>query len=292
MTQAAAPTAWHLLHTPDVGLTVVRPDVPRAAVVYSVPHSGRYYPDSFIAQARPSGSALRASEDAFVDEMVGLSPELGVFGVAGRYARAFCDVNRNPMELDARLIRGELPKAALSLSARVKAGFGVIARRIASDQDIYRQPLDMAEVDRRIDLIHRPYHWALRTLIDEARRISTPVRLIDWHSMPSSALGHPSVTGPRPDIVLGNLHGESCSEGFTRQVKSILEKEGLRVGLNKPFAGGYIVEHYGKPAGGLDALQIEINRAIYMNEATLEPHSGLSELKTIFRALTATLSEG
>ncbi len=285
------PTAWHLLHTPDAGLTVVRPPEPRAALVYSLPHSGRYYPDSFIAEARQSGSALRASEDAFVDDMIGLSPELGIFGVACRYARAFCDVNRNPLELDARLIRGELPKAALSLSARVKAGFGVIARRIAADQDIYRHPLDMAEVERRINLIHRPYHRALRTLLDEAGRIDTPVRLIDWHSMPSSALGHPSVTGPRPDIVLGNLHGESCSEAFTRRIKGILEKEGLRVGLNKPFAGGYIVEHYGKPGGGVDALQIEINRAIYMNEATLEPHSGLTELKAIFAVLTRALSE-
>ena len=281
-----APTAWHLLHSPETGLDVVRPQVAAQALVYSIPHSGRYYPDSFVAEARQSGTALRASEDAFVDEMVGLTPQLGVYGLACRYARAFCDVNRNPLELDARLIRGELPKAALSLSARVKAGFGVIARRIAADQDIYRQPLDMVEVERRIALIHRPYHQTLKGLIAEAAEAesagSRPVRLIDWHSMPSSALGHPSVSGPRPDIVLGNLHGESCSDVFTRKVKSVLEKAGLRVGLNRPFAGGYIVEHYGEPGKGVDALQVEINRAIYMNEATLEPHIGLSaDLKTL-----------
>lgn len=292
---SAVPTPWHLVHTPEKGLDVVRPQDAGAHVVYSLPHSGRYYPDSFIAQARQSGRALRASEDAFVDDMVGLSSELGVFGIACRYARAFCDVNRNPLELDARLIRGELPSAALSLSARVKAGFGVVARRIAADQDIYRQPLDMEEVERRIALVHRPYHWALGKLIREAGEHGQPVQLIDWHSMPSTALGQ--IAGAKPDIVLGNLHGESCSEGLTRKVKGLLEKEGLRVGLNRPFAGGYIVEHYGHPAGlsiggasvRVEALQIEINRAIYMDEASMEPHSGLGELKAIFAALTREL---
>lgn len=292
---SAVPTPWHLVHTPEKGLDIVRPQGAAAAVIYSLPHSGRYYPDSFIAQARQSGRALRASEDAFVDEMVGLSPDLGVFGIACRYARAFCDVNRNPLELDARLIRGELPKAALSLSARVKAGFGVVARRIAADQDIYRQPLDMEEVERRIELVHRPYHRALGKLIVEAAAHGQPVRLIDWHSMPSSSLGQ--ISGPRPDIVLGNMHGESCSEALTRRIRILLEKKGLRVGLNRPFAGGYIVEHYGRPAGlpvgsttiRVEALQIEINRAIYMDEAALEPHSGLKDLKAVFKALTEAL---
>lgn len=292
---SAVPTPWHLVHTPEKGLDIVRPHGAAAAVVYSLPHSGRYYPDSFVAQARQSGKGLRASEDAFVDDMVGLSPDLGVFGIACRYARAFCDVNRNPLELDARLIRGELPKAALSLSARVKAGFGVVARRIAAGQDIYRQPLDMEEVQRRIDLVHRPYHRALGKLIVEAAAQGGPVRLIDWHSMPSSSLGQ--ISGPKPDIILGNLHGESCSEALTRKIKGVLEKQGLRVGLNRPFAGGYIIEHYGRPAGldiggtpaRVEAIQIEINRAIYMDEATMEPHSGLKDLQECFRVLTDTL---
>lgn len=286
-------TPWHKVHSPALGMEIVRPVVP-SSVVYSLPHSGRYYPDSFVAEARQSGAALRMSEDAFVDEMVGLTPDLGVYGLTCRYARAFCDVNRNPLELDARLIRGELPKAALSLSARVKAGFGVIARRLSADQDIYRQPLDMAEVNRRLELIHRPYHDALTGLLREAGRASKAI-LIDWHSMPSTALNHPSVAGAKPDIVLGTLHGESCSEDLARQVKGALEKAGLRVGLNKPFAGGYIVEHYGNPKGGpigrIDALQVEINRAIYMDEVSLERNAGFKTLKDVFRGLTTTLTQ-
>lgn len=281
------PRPWHLVHTADHAPVVMRPHE-ASRLVYSLPHSGRYYPESFIAEARQSPQGLRVSEDAFVDELVGITPDLGVYGLSSRYARAFCDVNRNALELDARLIRGELPKAALSLSARVKAGFGVIARRLSADEDIYRQPLDMAEVNRRLDLIHRPYHEALKGLLAEARRNGTAI-LIDWHSMPSAALNHFRSGEQKPDIVLGNRHGETCSETLVRRVRGVLEGAGLRVGLNKPFAGGYIVETYGRPAAGIEALQIEINRAIYMDEDLLRPHSGAVRLRTVFRTLTETL---
>lgn len=280
-----SPVPWYVVHRPEMACKVVRP-ASASRLVYSLPHSGRYYPDSFQAEARLSGSALRASEDAFVDDMLKMTPERGVHGLACGYARAFCDVNRNPLELDSRLIRGQLPKAALSLTARVKAGFGVIARRLSADQDIYRQPIDMDEVNRRLDLIHAPYHARLRELLSEAGR-GGRVTLIDWHSMPAAALA--GMSGAKPDVVLGNLHGQSCSEALVRRVTGVLEAGGLRVGLNKPFAGGYIIERYGRPGDGVEALQIEINRAIYMNEASLEPHEGLGRLRDIFRTLTDSL---
>ncbi len=287
----ASPTPWHLVHSEAEAFAVVRPRAP-SRVVYSLPHSGRYYPDSFIHQARLQGSALRASEDAFVDDMVPFSADAGVYGIACHYARAFCDVNRNALELDARLIRGDLPKAALGLSARVKAGYGVIARCLAANQDIYRQPLDMAEVNRRLDLIHRPYHDTLRGLLREAKRETGRAVLVDWHSMPSSALLHAGNAAARPDIVLGTLHGESASDELVRKVKAAFEAQGLRVGLNKPFAGGYIVEHYGRPDDGIEAIQVEINRALYMDEATLAPHDGLSRLRGVFAQVTTALTGG
>ena len=284
---APRPDPWHLVHTPDHAPVVVQPQE-GSRLVYSLPHSGRYYPESFLAEARQTPQGLRVSEDAFVDELVGVTPDLGVYGLTSRYARAFCDVNRNALELDARLIRGELPKAALSLSARVKAGFGVIARRLSAEEDIYSHPLDMMEVNRRLDLIYRPYHEALKRLLAQARRTG-PVILIDWHSMPSAALMHFRSGEMKPDIVLGNRYGETCSDGLVRQVRGVLEGAGLRVGLNKPFAGGYIVETYGRPAIGIEALQIEINRAIYMDEAMLRPHAGAERLRTVFRELTEKL---
>ncbi len=286
----SSPDPWYEVHDPRAALKIVRPGSGASRIVYSLPHSGRYYPDSFIAQSRQSPLGLRASEDAFVDELVGLTPQSGVFGVVSLYARAFCDVNRNALELDARLIRGELPKAALSLSARVKAGFGVIARRLSADQDIYTQPIDMAEVNRRLDLIYRPYHDTIRALIAEARR-SGPAVLIDWHSMPSAALSQFRAGEPKPDIVLGNRHGETCDEALVRTVTRHIEKAGLRVGLNKPFAGGYIVEQYGRPGGGVQALQIEVNRALYMDEARLELNAGAKALGEVFRGLTGVLTD-
>jgi N-formylglutamate amidohydrolase len=276
----------------DDAVTVIAPKTP-CGLVYSLPHSGRVYPDSFVAASRLSPEALRGSEDAWVDVLVA-SETQGVHAVIAHYARAFCDVNRHPLELDARLIRGDLPKSALSLSARVKAGYGVIARRLNADQDIYRQPLDMEEVNQRLDLIHRPYHENLLTVLLQAREAARQqgrnAILIDWHSMPGMALGYLG-EAPRPDIVLGDRHGVSCSPALTRHVKRFFEAKGLRVGLNKPFAGGYIVEHYGRPGAGMEALQIEIHRAIYMDEASLRLHDGAARLQEIFAALSASLRD-
>jgi N-formylglutamate amidohydrolase len=284
--EAASPQPWQFMHTPDAAVTVVA-GAHGSPLVYSLPHSGRIYPDSFIAASRLSPQALRGSEDAFVDQLV--DPEAqAVPAVIARYARAFCDVNRHPLELDARLIRGELPKSALSLSARVKAGYGVIARRLSADQDIYRQPLDMDEVNLRLELIHRPYHEALLTCLLKARAAARdqrrPALLIDWHSMPGAAMAYMGDSA-KPDIVLGDRHGLSCSPALTRHVRRYFEAQGLRVGLNKPFAGGYIVEHYGRPAAGLEALQIEIHRAIYMDEASLRLKDGAAHLKAVFTGL-------
>lgn len=288
---ALSPQPWQVMHTPADAVTVMTPAYP-CALVYSVPHSGRLYPPSFVAASRLSAEALRGSEDAFVDQLLAQAlPQ--VHGLVAHYARAFCDVNRHPLELDARLIRGELPKAALSLSARVKAGYGVIARRLSADQDIYRQPLDMEEVNLRLDLIHRPYHEALLTSLlrarEAARRMGRAAILIDWHSMPGAALNHLGAHTPKPDIVLGDRHGASCSPALTRFVRQFFEAQGLRVGLNKPFAGGYIVEHYGRPGAGMEALQIEIHRAIYMDEAGMRVHEGAAKLESVLLALTEAL---
>ena len=287
-----APQPWQAVHRPDAAVAATAPDAP-CALVYSLPHSGRIYPESFIAASRLSPEALRGSEDAWVDELVAPAAQ-GVHAVTAHYARAFCDVNRHPLELDARLIRGELPRSALSLSARVKAGYGVIARRLSADQDIYRQPLDMDEVNLRLDLIHRPYHEALLNALLRAREagraLGRAAILIDWHSMPGAALSYLG-EAPRPDIVLGDRHGASCSPGLTRHVKRFFEARGLRVGVNRPFAGGYIVEHYGRPAAGMEALQIEIHRAIYMDEASLRLHEGAARLKAAFAALTDDLRD-
>lgn len=259
-------------------------------VVFSFPHSGRYYPESFIQQARPKGIRLRQSEDAYIDEMAGFGPDLPVHGLRTHYPRAFIDVNRNPLELDRRLIRGDLPKGALSQSSRVRAGYGVVARCLSAEDDIYSGHLDMSEVQRRIELIHKPYHQALTQILSEARRVQGQALLIDCHSMPSASVMGVHGGGKAPDVVLGTLHGESCSPSLTRKVREHFEKAGLSVTMNKPFAGGYILEQYGRPADGVEAVQIEINRALYMDEATLEKHDGFDRLSDLLQALTTELN--
>jgi N-formylglutamate amidohydrolase len=283
------PLPWHIVHSPDKAWERIAPLKP-SRVVFSFPHSGRYYPDSFIEQARPKGIRLRQSEDAYIDDMAGFGPAMPVHGLRTHYPRAFIDVNRNPLELDRRLIRGELPKGALSQSSRVRAGYGVVARCLSAEDDIYSVPLDMDEVQRRIDLIHTPYHQTLTRMLADARRVNGCALLIDCHSMPSASVTGLNGEGKVPDVVLGTLHGESCSAALVRKVRERFETAGLTVAMNKPFAGGYILEQYGRPAQGIEAVQIEINRALYMEEATLERHEGFARLSALFKALSDDLN--
>ena len=260
--------------------------------VFAFPHSGRTYPDAFVAAARLNRVDLRATEDAFVDDLVGFDDGLGaredIWAIRANYARAFVDVNRHPRELDPRLIRGALPKGSLSETQKVRNGFGVVPRCLTPEAEIYRQPITLSDVTGRISTLHQPYHEQLQALIYEARQGRSGadgprVALIDWHSMPSSALKSLSALGKGADIVLGDLYGESCTAGLLDAVRRAFEAEGFKVSLNMPFAGGYTTQVYGKPDQGVEALQIEINRGLYMNEKTIEPGVGFEKVKQAVR---------
>lgn len=247
------------------------PQAAQFAFVFAFPHSGRTYPQAFREAARIAAADLRGTEDAFVDELMGFDEGLGmasIWAIRANYARAFVDVNRHPFELDPKLIRGALPKGALSQTQKVRNGFGVIPRCLTPGAEIYRAPITLDEAQSRINTLHRPYHDQLQALICEARRESGTrcVAVLDWHSMPSSALKTLNALGQGADIVLGDLYGESCSPELTAAVKLAFEMEGFRVALNMPFAGGYTTQAYGEPAAGVEVIQIEINRGLYMNE--------------------------
>lgn len=255
-------------------------------LVFAVPHSGRYLPPDFLKAARYDETTLRSTEDAFVDELIGFDALL-LPCIRARYGRAYVDVNRHPLELDPRLISDTLPRGTLSHSLRVKAGYGVIPRSLSGGRDIHLHPIRYGEAIRRLQTVHAPYHRALRQLIADIRSAHTQVRLIDWHSMPAS-----SVTQSGADIVLGDLFGESCQPALTQFVKKRLQDSGLKVALNQPFAGGYTLEHHAEPGKGIEALQIEINRALYMDEASLTPHQGFDRLQAILRKLINELKGG
>ena len=256
-------------------------------LVFASPHSGRHYPDDM--QPALAGLAIRRSEDAYVDELIAKTPELGATLITARLARAYIDVNREAFELDASMFADELPQFAQSRSARVAAGLGAIARVVAEGQEIYARKLTFAEAKKRIDDIHAPYHASLAQLIAQTHLAHGFAILIDWHSMPAAA----ARTGGRDsscDMVLGDRFGAACSSLVTRTVETELQAMGYRVARNTPYAGGFTTEHYGRPAQGTHALQIEINRGLYLDEADLTQTSGFSKLKANLERLTRALA--
>jgi N-formylglutamate amidohydrolase len=257
--------------------------------VFASPHSGRIYPARLMAASHLDARAIRQSEDAFVDDLIAAAPGHGVTVVAACLARAWLDLNRDPWELDPGMFEDELPAFAHRVTARVAAGLGAIARIVCEGQEIYSRKLTFAEAQSRVDRVHRPYHAALAALVAETRARHGVAVLIDWHSMPSAATGQ-SGGGPGCDIVLGDRFGAAASPAVSRRVERELRELGYRVVRNAPYAGGYTTETYGRPGAGVHALQIEVNRALYLDETTLRPNGGYAALKSDLDRLAASLA--
>jgi N-formylglutamate amidohydrolase len=270
--------------------TVARPEVLKVPLVFNSPHSGRVYPKAFLAASRLNPLALRRSEDAYVEELFGFVMELGAPLLHAHFPRAYLDLNREPYELDPVLFRDGLPHYANTQSVRVVGGLGTIARIVSESDEIYREPLSVNAALERINRLYAPYHETLSSLLDEAKRNFGFSVLIDCHSMPSNPIAEQG--GVRPDFVLGDRFGTSCSCELTRLAAGQLKAQGYAVALNKPYAGGYITEHYGRPHKGQHALQIEINRALYMDEISFEKTSGFERLRDDLESMVRTLIAG
>ncbi|HEY2052170.1 MAG TPA: N-formylglutamate amidohydrolase [Caulobacteraceae bacterium] len=257
-------------------------------LVFASPHSGRVYPPSLMAASHLGANDLRRSEDAFVDDLVAGAPGRGIPLIVARFARAWLDLNREPWELDPGMFEDELPAFARGRTARVAAGLGAIARVVCEGVEIYRRKLTFAEAASRVEGVHRPYHEALAGLLAQTRQVHGLAVLIDWHSMPSLAAGQ---AGGGCDIVLGDRFGAAASPAVARRVEQELKALGYSVARNTPYAGGYTTETYGRPARQVHALQIEVNRALYLDEGTLEPTDGYEPLKADLERLTAALAQ-
>ena len=250
---------------------ILAPDRQSAPAVLASPHSGSNYPPEFVAGAQLKFPGLRRSEDCYVDELFGAAPRKGLPLVRALFPRVFIDPNREPFELDPDMFEDMLPSHVNTGSARVAAGFGTIARVVANGEPIYSRRLTFAEARQRIDNYYRPYHEALRQTITETKVKFGQCLLIDCHSMPS--IGGPTESdagNSRVDIVLGDCHGTSCAPQVTAQIEAAFRDLGYRVARNSPYSGGFTTQHYGKTEAGLHALQIEINRALYVVETTME----------------------
>lgn len=243
------------------------PFTPLTPLVFASPHSGDVYPEDLKAREDLITSSLRSAEDVMMDVMAAAGPELGIPLIAGRLGRAYVDLNRDPAELDPRLILD----APENVSPRVSAGFGVIPRLTGDGHAIRSAPLTLAEAKERLDQVHRPYHEALSTLMHKARDRFGYALLIDWHSMPSRAVNDPRLSVRGADVVLGDRHGASCAPETTRLLRAQFERSGWRVNLNRPYAGGWSTQVWGRPHDGFHAVQVELNRALYLDEATLKP---------------------
>jgi N-formylglutamate amidohydrolase len=262
---------------------------PPTPLVFASPHSGRLYPEDMMSAAALDAVSIRRSEDALVDDLIAAAPEFGATVLTASYARAYIDLNREPFELDPAMFVDELPEFARARTARVAAGLGAIARVVSEGQEIYHRKLTFAEARKRIEGAHRPYHHALEALLAEAQAAHGVAILVDWHSMPAAAAKAGGRDKPC-DVVLGDRFGAACAGVLPTRVERELEGFGYRVARNTPYAGGYTTEHYGRPARRIHALQIELSRALYLDEATLAPTAGFSGLKAHIEQLTRTLA--
>lgn len=265
-------------------LHIAQPAERTSAAIFASPHSGRAYPADLLNASRLDPLTLRRSEDCFVDDLFADAPRNGAPLLKALFPRAYCDVNRDPGELDPALFLETPPLTALSRSPRVSAGLGVIARVVRDGAEIYRRRLPLAEARRRLDDLHTPYHAALRGLIDTTLTRFGKAFLVDCHSMPSQA----AVGGV--DIILGDRYGSSCAPDFTAFATKALTDAGFSVGRNNPYAGGYTAETYGNPSKGVHVLQIEVNRAIYLDEQRLERLPAFARVKERLGAVVAKLA--
>lgn len=268
---------------------ILPPTAPRVPLVFASPHSGRAYPDALFAAARLDALTLRRSEDSFLETLFDAAPRHGAPLLHALFPRVWCDVNREPWELDPAMFDGPLPDFVNARSPRVAAGLGTIARVVATGEPIYRRRLSFAEAERRIETCWQPFHGALAGLVEETRARFGIAILIDCHSMPSQQAAD-GRAARMPDFVLGDAHGTSCGLPLTRRVEGVLAAMGYSVRRNDPYAGGYITRHYGVPRRGVHALQIEISRALYMDEERIEPCARLDVLRRDLGRLVAALA--
>ena len=267
---------------------VIRPDVRSSCVVFASPHSSRSYPRSFLRRSVLNELEIRSSEDAFVDQLFDCAPEFGAPLLNARVPRAYVDLNRSADELDPALVQGARRQGH---NPRVASGLGVVPRVVANGRAIYRGKISMDEARMRIESYWRPYHTALQGLLSEAHSEFGEAILIDCHSMPHEAVDGVSRPGARrPEIVLGDRFGAAARSDIVDRIEAAFANAGFLVTRNAPFAGAYVTQAYGRPSRNQHAVQIEIDRALYMDERRIRPSAGYAGFKAALREVVAEIA--
>ncbi|MEM9911111.1 MAG: N-formylglutamate amidohydrolase [Pseudomonadota bacterium] len=274
---------------PQTAFTLSKPTRRTTAVVFASPHSGRNYPWTFMRRSALDELALRSSEDAFVDELFEDAPQHGAAFIKAGAPRAYVDLNRAADELDPVLIEGVRKNGH---NPRVSSGLGVIPRVVANGRVIYDGKIPLSEAKRRIDTYWHPYHAELKAQLDQAYAMFGKAILVDCHSMPHEAMDSVVRSGiKRPEIVLGDRFGAAASEEIVDLVEQAFSSAGLAVTRNTPFAGAFITQHYGRPTSGRHAVQIEIDRSLYMNERLVEPNENFAAFKKLLASVIPQLAD-
>jgi len=273
---------------PKVAYEVLHPEKRRSCVVFASPHSGRDYPWSFLRRTVLDEKTIRSSEDAFVDKLFDMAPQFGAPLLKAGAPRAFVDLNRSADELDPALIEGVRRQGH---NPRIASGLGVIPRVVANGRTIYRGKIPMREAERRIDLYWRPYHQILQKLLDGAHDQHGQAVLIDCHSMPHEAMDGISQGGmKRPDVVLGDRFGAAAGAEIMDMVEAAFASAGFTVARNAPFAGAFVTQSYGRPSRQQHAIQVEIDRALYMNERLIRPNGDFDAVRDRLHRVVAEIS--
>ena len=274
---------------PKVAYDLIHPEQRTTSVVFASPHSGRDYPWTFLRRTRLDRQTIRSSEDAFVDQLFDSAPKYGAPFLRAGAPRCFVDLNRGPDELDPALIEGVVRQGH---NPRIASGLGVIPRVVSGGRAIYDGKVTRDEAQRRIDLYWRPYHQMLERQLNEAHALFGEAILIDCHSMPHEAMDVIARgVKKRPEVVIGDRFGAAASGEVVERIEASFAAAGLTVVRNAPFAGAYVVQSYGRPARGQHAVQIEIDRSLYMNEALVRPNGNFNAFRRLMRQVTAEIAE-
>jgi N-formylglutamate amidohydrolase len=273
--------------SPQTAFDVLAPAEQRVPFVLVSSHSGRHYPMRFLEMAQLDAWQIRRSEDCLVDELFAPAVSLGAPLIRAHFPRAYLDANREPLELDPGMFSMALPMAVNGTSARVAAGLGVVPRMVGEGRSIYRGRIHPQEALMRLETCYFPFHRQLKSLVDNTVAHFGHCVLIDCHSMPGQII-HPE-DGSQPDIIVGDRFGQAASAGFTAAAIQLLRDADFKVSHNRPYAGGFITEHYGVPAHHVHALQIEVSRRLYLDEARYVPGLGFATIQARLREVMARL---
>ncbi len=274
---------------PNLPYQILEPDQRRTSVVFASPHSGRDYSQSFLSRSVLDPIKIRSSEDAFVDQLIDSAPGLGAVAITATVPRAYVDLNRDRSELDPAVVQGLDIKIS---NPRVASGLGVIPRVVSNGRPIYHGKITRIEAEARLARCWDPYHGALSNLLRRNHAEFGEAILVDCHSMPHEAIEAVVRNGrPKPDVVLGDRFGASAHIEITDQIEAAFKREGLVVARNSPFAGAFIAQKYGRPSRRQHAVQVEIDRALYMDEKQVRPRSDFEAFHAMYARVMSEIAE-